>query len=92
MGSSARTRDLDAELEDIRFDDLDAPPALDEGDWQLHDSPSQPRGDAQAPGRLSLHLELEGLTPDLKRVLGALAGKVIDLPALRIRIKSDDLD
>ena len=41
-------------------------------------------------GRLSLHLELEGLTPDLRRSLEALLGKQIELPALRIKIKDDD--
>jgi predicted component of type VI protein secretion system len=47
---------------------------------------SAPPGD----GRLSLHLELEGLTPDLRRSLEALLGKDIELPALRIKIKADD--
>jgi hypothetical protein len=41
-------------------------------------------------GRLSLHLELEGLTPDLRHSLEALLGKEIELPALRIKIKGDD--
>jgi hypothetical protein len=41
-------------------------------------------------GRLSLTLELEGLTPDLRRSLEALLGKEIELPALRIKIKQDD--
>jgi hypothetical protein len=41
-------------------------------------------------GRLSLHLELEGLTPDLRRSLEAFLGKEIELPALRIKIKEDD--
>ena len=40
-----------------------------------------------AEGTLSLHLELQGLTPDLRRVLEALLGKVIELPAMRVRIK-----
>jgi len=45
---------------------------------------------ANADGRVSLHLELEGLSPDLQRTLESLFGKVIDLPAMRVRIKSDD--
>ncbi len=40
-------------------------------------------------GRLSLHLELEGLTPELSQSLQSLVGKLIELPALRVRIKSD---
>ena len=39
------------------------------------------------PSTLSLTVELEGLTPDLRRMLAALRDKVIELPALRIRIK-----
>lgn len=45
---------------------------------------------SDADGRLSLHLELEGLSPDLQRMLESLFGKVIDLPAMRVRIKADD--
>lgn len=41
-------------------------------------------------GRLSLNLEIEGLTPDLRRRLEALLGKEIELPALRIKLASDD--
>lgn len=40
--------------------------------------------------RLSLHLEIEGLSPDLGRQLGSLLGKMLELPPLRIRIKGDD--
>ena len=67
-------------------------------------TPAEPRnldlefGDIEAPvsvapddGKLSLHLELEGLTPDLRRSLEALLGKQIELPALRIKIKDDDV-
>ena len=39
--------------------------------------------------RLSLQLELEGLSPDLHRLLQALIGKDVELPPLRIRIKSE---
>ncbi|MBW2398554.1 MAG: FHA domain-containing protein [Deltaproteobacteria bacterium] len=66
-------------------------------------TPAEPRnldlefGDIEPPasaspgdGKLSLHLELEGLTPDLQRSLEALLGKEIELPALRIKIKEDD--
>ena len=43
-----------------------------------------------AAGTVTLQLELEGLTPDLARKLEALFGKTIELPALRIRVRSDD--
>ena len=51
--------------------------------------PGEPRPAAASPGTLSLHLELEGLSPDLAQALGGLLGKVIELPALRVRIKAD---
>jgi predicted component of type VI protein secretion system len=49
-----------------------------------------PFEEAVADERLSLHLELEGLTLDLRRSLETLLGKEIELPALRIKIKADD--
>jgi predicted component of type VI protein secretion system len=52
-------------------------------------STSAPKA-AAGTGTVSLQLELEGLTPDLAQKLEALFGKVIELPALRIRIRSDD--
>jgi predicted component of type VI protein secretion system len=42
-------------------------------------------------GTLSLQLEIEGLSSELRGALEALLGKVIELPALRIRVKADDL-
>jgi hypothetical protein len=57
----------------------------------LEFSDIEPPASASADdGRLSLHLELEGLTPDLRRSLEALLGKEIELPALRIKLKGDD--
>jgi predicted component of type VI protein secretion system len=44
----------------------------------------------QNAGALSIHLEVEGLGSDLRRTLEALFGKVIELPSMRVRIKSDD--
>jgi len=41
-------------------------------------------------GCVSLRLEIEGLSPDLKRALQALLGHAIQLPPLRIRL--DELD
>jgi predicted component of type VI protein secretion system len=95
-------RNLDAELEDLSpdgLDDLDlesvAPPAqapaargnasTTVGNTQVWDL------EEAGSGRLQLHLEIEGLTPDLRALLQKLGGKVIGLPALRIRIKDDDL-
>jgi len=46
-----------------------------------------PTAAEEARGRLSLTLELEGLTPDLRQTLEALAGKTLELPSLKIRIK-----
>lgn len=44
------------------------------------------------PGaRLSLTLEIDGLSLGLRETLQALLGKEIDLPPLRIRIKADEL-
>ena len=64
--------------------------------------PAAPRAAAPAPApaaaaaraagkRVSLQLEIEGLSGELQRTLEALLGKVIELPQMRIRIKGDDL-
>jgi hypothetical protein len=64
--------------------------------------PATPRAAAPAPApaaaaaraagqRVSLQLEIEGLSGELQRSLEALLGKVIELPPLRIRVKGDDL-
>jgi predicted component of type VI protein secretion system len=53
-----------------------------------------PAAPAAAPAKrnaLSLQLEIEGLSGELRRALEALLGKVIELPPLRIRVKTDDL-
>lgn len=44
---------------------------------------------AASEGSVSLTLELEGLTKELRQTLQAWTGKVIELPQLRIRIKGD---
>ena len=46
---------------------------------------------ASDPRRLSLTLEIEGAEGELRRLLEGLAGKVLEVPKLRVRIKSDDL-
>ncbi len=74
FGKGPAPRNLDMELED-----LEMPGGADTASA------------AAAPaGRLSLHLEIEGLSPDLRRQLESLCGKVVELPALRVRIKGDD--
>jgi len=73
-------RNLDPELEEPKLSDVTAPGKV----WRLEEA------DAEAPGRLSLRVTVDGLTPDLRRALVALAGKGIELPALRIRLDPDD--
>jgi hypothetical protein len=76
--AAAQPRNLDLEL----------------GDMVVTESSGAAGADAAAgaaPDSLSLHLELQGLSPDLARQLQALFGKVIELPAMRIRIKGDDI-
>jgi predicted component of type VI protein secretion system len=62
--------------------------------WEL-DAGAPPaavaREPAGAPGTLSLTLEIEGLTPELRVAAESLIGKVIALPSVRIRIKDEDL-
>ena len=66
---------------------------LELGDMFITESPKSgaPANANATAGALSLHLELEGLTPELAGQLQALFGKVIALPAMRIRIKGDDI-
>lgn len=61
-------------------------PVVETQVWDL-----EGEGAGSGDGRLSLSLEIEGLTPDLRAALEKLAGKMIGLPQLRIRIKGEDL-
>jgi hypothetical protein len=45
-----------------------------------------------AADTMAVTLELSGLTPELRERLRGLFGKTIELPALRICVKGDDLD
>ena len=54
--------------------------------WELDDAPAKP-----ASGPLAVTLEIDGLSGELRRVVEALIGKVIELPKLRVRIKGRDL-
>ena len=53
-------------------------------------APARP---AAAPARqtVSLQLEIEGLSGEVRSAVEALLGKVIELPPLRIRVKPEDL-
>ncbi len=53
--------------------------------------PARPPAAAAKRSTLSLQLEIEGLSGELQRAVEALLGKVIELPPLRIRVKTDDL-
>ncbi|HXV37798.1 MAG TPA: FHA domain-containing protein [Myxococcota bacterium] len=46
----------------------------------------------RAERALCVNLEIEGLTPELRTLIGSLLGKVVSLPTLKIRVKGADLD
>jgi predicted component of type VI protein secretion system len=92
-------RDLDAEVanldpdpvDDFSFGEEAAPaaaartaPAAEV--WELDDAPARDSGS----GRIALTLEIEGLEGELRRWIQGLAGVVLVLPNLRVRIKSRD--
>jgi hypothetical protein len=58
-------------------------PAISEV-WELKDV-------ANPPAALLLQLVIEGLQGELHRALQGLIGKTVELPAMKIRIKGDDL-
>jgi pSer/pThr/pTyr-binding forkhead associated (FHA) protein len=78
-------RNLDLEFADDSLEELDIPaqPKAGVEAWTLDEKP--------ASDTVSLHLEIQGLTGPQRTSFEALLGKVIELPKLRIRIKSDDL-
>jgi predicted component of type VI protein secretion system len=86
------TRNLDLELDEVGLEDLDLPPksptkaaaGAKRDAWAL--------GDAEPGSAVSLNLEIEGLTGELRAAVQSLLGKVIELPRLRIRLKGLDLD
>jgi predicted component of type VI protein secretion system len=71
-----------------------APPAQEPAPdaWTLDDEDSNPQLEPKGLGRASLNIEIEGLTPELQAMVQALEGKVISLPALKIRLRGDDLN
>jgi hypothetical protein len=82
-------RNLDLEFAKDGIEDLDIPaqpaaqPKVGVQAWTLDEKPPS--------DTLSLHLEIQGLTGPQRASVEALLGKVIELPKLRIRIKSEDL-
>jgi pSer/pThr/pTyr-binding forkhead associated (FHA) protein len=62
-------------------------PAKTDAAWSLDELETVPE---TSPPTLSLNLEIEGLTPDLHKAVSSLLGKIISLPTLKIRLKSDD--
>jgi len=81
-------RNLDLEFAKEGVEDLDIPaqPAEPKAGVQAWTLDEKPQSDT-----VSLHLEIQGLTGPQRASVEALLGKVIELPKLRIRIKSDDL-
>lgn len=66
-----------------------APTATRDLDLEFNDFVPGDALPSASEGSVSLQLEIEGLTPDLARRLQGLVGKLIELPALRVRIKGD---
>ena len=105
LGPAPKTRDLDLEIQAPSIEDLEV--SVREESWTLDEEPVAPPPSpapksrlpapppraprAPARGTLSLHLEIDGLDGELGRRLEGLLGKTLQLPALRIRIKGDDL-
>jgi predicted component of type VI protein secretion system len=93
------TRDLDAELADLDASDSDvvspedAPVSADHV-WELDESNPDLDGlDMAKPpgtGALTLRIELDGLDGELRKALQGLAGKLIELPKVRIKVESKD--
>lgn len=71
-----KPRNLDLELAEDDVDELSLPRPSDAG---------------QGQERVSVTLEIEGLSPEQRQQLAGLLGKVIELPALRVRVKAEDL-
>jgi len=101
--ASPTARNLDLDLADLDDDgplDLgldpgahevvdEAPTAVGTQVWSLED-PLHVTAHGAAE-TLSLHLEIDGLPPELRSALEAFVGKVIELPSCRVRIKDGDL-
>ncbi len=86
LGRGQAPRNLDLEIDGPDLEPIETP-ARDES-WSLEELPE---ASAAAGGRLSLHLEVEGLSAELEGALRGLLGKTVKLPALRLRLKADDL-
>jgi hypothetical protein len=95
-GHTSAPRDLDLELEGFGLDDVEIPE-------EVLQPPQAPAAGGtpqfiefddveETPSSVSLHIEIQGLQGELRQLLRTLAGKRIELPALKICIVEDDLD
>jgi hypothetical protein len=102
LDEASAPRDLDVELEGFGLEDLDIPeeaaakPAPQTAAKPAPQTSAKPQvwtlDDAvDESATLSLQLEILGLKGELRQALLGLMGKVIELPSMKIRIKSDDL-
>jgi hypothetical protein len=95
-------RDLDLELEGFGLDDLEVSEEAPASPAPRTPAKPAPRAAAKPhvwtldeaakeSETLSLQLEILGLQGELRQALLGLMGKVIELPAMKIRIKGDDI-
>jgi hypothetical protein len=85
-------RNLDLELDEVGLEDLDLPPKSPAKGATGAKRDAWALDDAEPSSAVSLNLEIEGLTGELRAAVQSLLGKVIELPRLRIRLKGLDLD
>jgi predicted component of type VI protein secretion system len=85
-------RNLDLELGQEGLEELDLPPSSPPQAASGAKREAWTLDDAGPSTAVSLNLEIEGLTGDLRTAVQSLLGKVIELPPLRIRLKGLDLD
>jgi pSer/pThr/pTyr-binding forkhead associated (FHA) protein len=92
LGEEPAPRNLDLELGDDPVLSETAK-AVEREAWNLEDPPAaKPVAAAAGAGEtFSLTLEIAGLGPEQRRALESMLGKVIALPALKIRLKGEDL-
>lgn len=92
LDKGSAPRNLDLELEGPPLETVEPPGEREP--WTLEEAPAAPTqapASGRASGPLTLQLEIDGLSGELRQRLEALLGKTIELPALRIRVKGRDL-